>query len=654
MADSVQLFPRKSSKRKKIASDADQFTRKDVHTHSLGEAALPERANNIASTSAPVVDASTFKHLGVSDWLCSVLKSLGIRSPTQVQVGCIPAVLSGKDVIGTAQTGSGKTAAFALPILQQLAKDPYGIYALVLTPTRELAMQLADQFRAFGAGMSLKDTVIIGGVDMRPQAQALARRPHIVVATPGRLAALIESDRSLADGFARVKFLVMDEADRLLDASFEADLRTLLAVLPTDNRQTLLFSATLTASLVKLQQASLEDAYVFQAYEGLKTADRLQEQYVFIPQKLGVPAAALHSGNSQKQRLAALNSFKSERVPLLLATDVASRGLDIPSVDLVVNYDLPVLAADYVHRVGRTARAGRAGWALSFITQYDVELVGAIESHIGHKLEEYEMDEAAVLKGITKVYNAKKAAALAAMQQEDRAALFDSASATYTYLLADPHSKQAVLIDPVLEQVERDLQIIDELGLELSTAANTHCHADHITGTGKLKALRPGVTSRISAAANTDADVKLQEGDTINVGSLSLQCLATPGHTDGCMSFYLAPLGPAGVGMVFTGDALLIRGCGRTDFQQGNAGLLYDNVHSKLFTLPEDTLVWPAHDYKGRTCSSIAEEKQHNLRLTKPRDEFIDIMANLGLPYPKQIDRAVPANLKCGVDFPYD
>ncbi|WIA11123.1 hypothetical protein OEZ85_011266 [Tetradesmus obliquus] len=490
--EAVQLFSRKSAGKRKKSQQAngaaDESAPKRQQQEAGAAAALPERAQGEASTSEST--AASFKELGVSDWLCSVVQSLGIRRPTQVQAGCIPAILAGKDVIGTAQTGSGKTAAFALPILQHLAKDPYGIFALVLTPTRELAMQLADQFRAFGAGMSLKDAVIIGGVEQQQQAQALARRPHVVVATPGRLAALVQSDSSLGAGFSRVAYLVMDEADRLLDPSFEADLRVLLPLLPEPSRrQSLLFSATLTPSLIKLQQASLADAHVFQAYEGLRTADRLDEQYVFIPQKvkdvylhhlllhslaslqqqqqpgtpaaaaaaaadaeaagfkrvrsaiifvstckgchmlslllreLGLPAAALHSGKSQKQRLAALGSFKSEHVPLLLATDVAARGLDIPSVDLVVNYDLPLLAADYVHRVGRTARAGRAGWAVSFITQYDVELVSAIEGHIGHKLGELEMDEAAVLKGITRVYKAKKAAALAAMNEEDKQAV---------------------------------------------------------------------------------------------------------------------------------------------------------------------------------------------------------------------------------------
>ncbi|KAF8068169.1 Ethe1 [Scenedesmus sp. PABB004] len=227
--------------------------------------------------------------------------------------------------------------------------------------------------------------------------------------------------------------------------------------------------------------------------------------------------------------------------------------------------------------------------------------------------------------------------------------LFDAASSTHTYLLADGDTKEAVLIDPVLEQVERDLQIVDELGLKLVQAINTHCHADHVTGSGKIKALVPGVRSSIAAASGAAADIKLAHGDAISFGGHRLEVIATPGHTSGCLSFHLPRRGEA-AGLVFTGDALLIRGCGRTDFQQGDAGQLYDSVHGRLFSLPPDTLVYPAHDYKGRTASSIGEERAHNPRLTKSRAEFVAIMAGLGLPYPKQIDRAVPANLRCGID----
>lgn len=159
--------------------------------------------------------------------------------------------------------------------------------------------------------------------------------------------------------------------------------------------------------------------------------------------------------------------------------------------------------------------------------------------------------------------------------------------------------------------------------------------------------------SSIAAASGAACDVALRDGDYVRFGSLSLRVVATPGHTSGCVCFYLPPAAPGAAGLLFSGDALLIRGCGRTDFQQGNAGLLYDNIHSKIFSLPDATLVFPGHDYKGRTSSSVAEEKAHNPRLTKPRPEFIELMANLGLPYPKQIDRALPANLKDGADFPY-
>uniref|UniRef100_A0A383VCV9 Metallo-beta-lactamase domain-containing protein n=1 Tax=Tetradesmus obliquus TaxID=3088 RepID=A0A383VCV9_TETOB len=169
----------------------------------------------------------------------------------------------------------------------------------------------------------------------------------------------------------------------------------------------------------------------------------------------------------------------------------------------------------------------------------------------------------------------------------------------------------------------------------------------------KFMALRPSVCSSIAAASGAAADIQLQHGDIIKFGSLALHAIATPGHTSGCLCFYLPPAGAGAPGLVFTGDALLIRGCGRTDFQQGDAALLYDGIHAKLFTLPDDTLVYPGHDYKGRTCSSIAEEKAHNPRLSKSKEEFVELMDSLGLPYPKQIDRALPANLEDGAKFPY-
>lgn len=222
--------------------------------------------------------------------------------------------------------------------------------------------------------------------------------------------------------------------------------------------------------------------------------------------------------------------------------------------------------------------------------------------------------------------------------------LFEKESSTYTYLLADTQTKEAVIIDPVLETIDRDLKIIKELGLDLKVAVNTHCHADHITSTGLMKKRLTGLKSAISRFSGATADILLTEGDKISFGKHYLTARATPGHTDGCMTLVLEDQH-----MAFTGDALLIRGCGRTDFQQGCPKTLYSSVHQKIFTLPDQCLVYPAHDYLGQTVSTVGEERQFNPRLTKSLEEFVDIMNNLNLPKPKKIDIAVPANLVCGV-----
>lgn len=229
--------------------------------------------------------------------------------------------------------------------------------------------------------------------------------------------------------------------------------------------------------------------------------------------------------------------------------------------------------------------------------------------------------------------------------------LFELQSSTMTYLLADPVSKEAVLIDPVLETADRDFNLVQELGLSLKYVVNTHVHADHITGTGKLKQLcaanagQSPCSSVIAAVSGAVADVKVSEYDALRFGSFTLFVLATPGHTQGCLSFVLDDLSK-----VFTGDALLIRGCGRTDFQGGSASTLYRSVHSRLLSnLPGNCLVYPAHDYKGMSCSTIAEERLLNPRMTKSEEEFVHIMDNLNLPRPLQMDEAVPANLVCGI-----
>jgi glyoxylase-like metal-dependent hydrolase (beta-lactamase superfamily II) len=223
--------------------------------------------------------------------------------------------------------------------------------------------------------------------------------------------------------------------------------------------------------------------------------------------------------------------------------------------------------------------------------------------------------------------------------------LQDPTSSTYTYLLGDSVSREAVLIDPVFEQAARDSALLRELGLTLTCTIDTHVHADHITAAWQLKEQHGSRIAIAAAAGARGADIALEPGDRVVFGSRSLEARATPGHTDGCMSFVLDDSS-----MVFTGDALLIRGAGRTDFQQGNARTLFQSVRRELFSLPDECLVYPAHDYRGLTASSIGEERLHNPRLGGERNEgdFEGTMQNLGLAHPKQIEHAVPANLVCG------
>lgn len=226
--------------------------------------------------------------------------------------------------------------------------------------------------------------------------------------------------------------------------------------------------------------------------------------------------------------------------------------------------------------------------------------------------------------------------------------LMDEQSHTYTYLLADITTKEAILIDPVLEQAKRDAKLIEELGFTLKYALNTHMHADHITGTGYLKQLLPSTVSVISLNSGAKADKHLADNETVKFGRHELRALCTPGHTNGCMTFVVEEQGIA-----FTGDTLLIRGCGRTDFQEGDARTLYRSVHDRIFTLPENFRLFPAHDYKGNMETTVAEEKRYNPRLTKDVEAFVELMNNLNLPYPKMIDKAVPANRECGLyDIP--
>ncbi|KAI9571284.1 DEAD-domain-containing protein [Boletus coccyginus] len=370
---------------------------------------------------ASMSTAKTFKDLGLIEPLLQALDQVNFKTPTEIQQQALPYALEGRDIIGVAETGSGKTAAFALPILQKLWEEPKGLFACVLAPTRELAYQISQQFESLGAAMGVRCLVLIGGVDKMPQAVALAKRPHIIVATPGRLNDHLQSTKGFS--LRSLKFLVMDEADRLLDMDFGADIDQILKVIPKE-RTTYLFSATMTTKVAKLQRASLSNPVRVEVSSKYQTVSTLLQYYLFVPliqkdvhlvylanelasnssivftrtvhdaqrlsiilRTLGFPAVPLHGQLSQSQRLGALNKFKTGGRKVLVATDVASRGLDIPSVDVVINFDIPTHSKDYIHRVGRTARAGRAGKSITIVTQYDVELLQRIEKVIGKKLE---------------------------------------------------------------------------------------------------------------------------------------------------------------------------------------------------------------------------------------------------------------------------
>lgn len=392
---------------------------------------------------------ATFDALGLSPWLQRACTNLGLRIPTPVQRACIPAILSGCDVIGAAETGTGKTAAFVLPILDALGRDPYGVAAVILTPTRELAFQIAQHVSALGARMGVREYTLVGGVDELAQAAALEKRPHVLIATPGRLALMLRRD---AIDLGRVRFLVLDEADRLLDPTYLDDLKSILDECQSERRQTLMFSATMTASLTQLQEVAMgANAVRFDARENnFATVDALRQRYLFTPQNLkechlvyllkeqfpkesviifvsrcetaerlitmlqllGMrKVAALHSEMKQTRRIDALQKFKGQTVRALVATDLASRGLDIPTCEIVINYDIPRQAATYVHRVGRTARAGRGGLAISLMTQSDVELVHVIEEKIQKKLIELEgLEEKKVMLELSNTLKARQIA----------------------------------------------------------------------------------------------------------------------------------------------------------------------------------------------------------------------------------------------------
>ena len=339
-----------------------------------------------------------FTTLGIAPKLIDVIDQLKLTSPTPIQAQAIPPGIAGNDVIGIAQTGTGKTLAFGIPLIQRLASS--GGQALILLPTRELALQVYETLGKFARPLNLRGAVLIGGAPMNPQIRDLRGNPNVIIATPGRLIDHLQQKTTRLD---RISILVLDEADRMLDMGFAPQIKQILAEVPSD-KQTMLFSATASKEIMQLARSTMKTPISIEVSPSGTTAENVSQEFfmlrrdekmrlmetvlgkhagstiVFVRTKhsatrimkgiraMGHSAAEIHSNRSLGQRREALEGFKLGRYRVLVATDIAARGLDVKGVALVINYDIPTQAEDYVHRIGRTARAGAAGHAISFVT----------------------------------------------------------------------------------------------------------------------------------------------------------------------------------------------------------------------------------------------------------------------------------------------
>ena len=396
---------------------------------------------------------SSFENMKLEKWIIKVIKYLAYKEPTIVQKYIIPQILNNKSVIAISKTGTGKTASFCLPILSELSKDPYGLYSIILEPTRELVLQVEEKLKLFSTGFNLRMCSIIGGEDHTTQMKELDKIPHLIIATPGRLVGFLENNYIKL--VQNLKYFVMDEFDQLLNDTIKPDIDKIITYLP-DNRKTLFFSATITQPITELKKYlgknDKDELYYYNNNEDInnnkiekkeieeienkeipmKIKNRINEdvnlKYILVPQKLKehyllyllrnryretnclvfvnhvkqcdflynlcklfeLKVSHLHSKMTQRNRREDLQKFKGSISTILISTDLASRGLDIKQCDLVINFDMPLSSQTFVHRAGRTGRIGNKGLCISFISQHDIELLNGIESDLNADFKEIE------------------------------------------------------------------------------------------------------------------------------------------------------------------------------------------------------------------------------------------------------------------------
>lgn len=395
----LSMHPKRYSGGRRRYSPAPHARRNNTKSSTIHHSRFVNKAAAVEAET-PYVSTYTFRDFGLNARTIATLDHLGFTEPSPIQDQCIRPAVEGRDVIGLANTGTGKTAAFLLPIIEKLSANRDLMSVLILAPTRELAQQIDEEFRRFSAGQKLFSALVVGGMNINRQIQAVKRGPHMVVGTPGRVKDLIDRRVLRLHG---VTTFVLDEADRMCDMGFVRDIRTIESELPRE-RQTLCFSATMTPAVKTIVEEFMHDPVTISVVKS-ETNDHIEQNVIHVRDKAhkvevleqllvepefekviifgdtkfavqrladkltktGLPALAIHGNKSQPQRDRALRQFKAGEVNIMVATDVAARGLDIPHVSHVINFDAPKQYDDYVHRIGRTGRAGKAGNALTFV-----------------------------------------------------------------------------------------------------------------------------------------------------------------------------------------------------------------------------------------------------------------------------------------------